>query len=101
MKDKYSNDIKELVKEIERINKKEIEEANDLVNEIIRYNYKDEHTISKVFDKMLSIGFIAEEDIKKTYYKLLDYTKKINKELSDDYEEIFIEQFRELENVEF
>lgn len=46
---------------------------------------------------MLSIEFIAEEDIKEIYYKLLNYTKKIDDKLSEDYEKFFIEQFKDID----
>ena len=36
-------------------------------------------------------------DIKEIYYKLLNYTKKIDKELSEDYEKFFIEQFKDID----
>ena len=95
MENKNYDDIKKLIEVIEKINKKEIEESSDLVDDIIKYKYEDEQIISQVFDKILSIGFATEEDIKDAYYKLLNYVKKFNKELSKDYEEIFIEQFKE------
>jgi len=75
---------------------REIEESVQLVEDIIRHQYKDERIISCVFDKMLSIVFVNEEDIKDIYYKFINYTKKFDKELAKDYEEIFIEHFTEL-----
>ena len=86
--------IRDLAKVINEIEKRNLEECTELVNEIIEYKYEDEDTISRVFDKILSIAFAAEEDIKEIYYKLLNYTKKINKQLSIDYEEIFIDNFK-------
>lgn len=97
MEDKNYNNIKGLVEIIEQINKREIEESSELVSDIIKYKYEDEETISRVFDKMLSIGFASCEDVKNIYYKLLNYTKKFNKELSKDYEDIFIKQFETLD----
>ena len=41
---------------------------------------------------------ISEDDIKGIYYKLLNYTKKFNKELSEDYEQIFIEHFNDVDD---
>lgn len=100
IKDKNIDDIKELVEVIEKINERQIWESKELVDDIIKYKYEDEETISMVFDKMLSIGFAAEYDIKQIYYNLLNYVKKFNKELSEDYEKIFIEQFQELAEEE-
>lgn len=97
MEDKNYNNIKGLVEIIEQINKREIEESSELVNDIIKYKYEDEDTISHVFDRILSIGFASLEDVKDIYYKLLNYTQKFNKELSKDYEDIFIKQFETLD----
>jgi len=46
---------------------------------------------------MLSIAFASFEDLEDVYYKLLKYTRKFNRELSDDYEKIFIEEFMDAE----
>ncbi len=100
MKDRNYEALKEMVQIIQRMNKTEIEEIEELVDDIIKYKNKDESTISSVFDKMLSMVFVAEEDLKETYYKLVNYTKKFNKELSKDYEEFFIEQFKDIDDDE-
>ena len=42
---------------------------------------------------MLSLEFIEEEDLKVIYFKLLNYSKKINEELSDDYKKFYFEKF--------
>ena len=49
---------------------------------------------------MLSVPFTAEEDKKGIYYKLLNYAKKIDQELSKDYEEIFIKHFKDIDEDE-
>ena len=95
--DKFFNELKELVEVINRSNRHEIDELEELVDEIVKYKYEDEKTISCVFDRMLSIEFVAEEDLKGMYYKLLKYTGKIDRELSRDYEQFFIEKFADNE----
>ncbi len=97
MNDEYYNEFVDIAKIINIIEEREIEESAELVDEIIKYRYKDEKTISMVFDKILSIGFATEEEIKDIYYKLLNYTKEFNKKLSEDYEEIFIENFKSID----
>lgn len=101
MNDEYYNKFVDIAKIINKIEEREIEESAELVEEIIKYRYKDEKTISMVFDKILSIGFATEEDIKGIYYKLLNYTKEFNKKLSEDYEEIFIENFKSIDEEWF
>jgi len=97
MEDKAYEEIKELAIALKNIVQEDINESTELVDNIIKYKIKDEEVISGAFDKMLSIAFAAEEDIKGIYYKLLNYAKKIDKELSEDYEEIFIEQFKDID----
>lgn len=98
MNNEIFNEFIDIAKSIMVIEQKEIEDASKLVREIIVYNNKDTKTISYVFDKMLSIAFASEEDIKDIYYKLLNYVKNFNPELSKDYELIFIEQFKDIED---
>jgi len=93
MNEKNYKIIKDMFKTLERMNKREIEEISELVDDVIIYKITNENTIGHVFDKMLSLEFIEENDIKKIYYKLLNYSKAFNKELSDDYENFFIEKF--------
>ena len=63
-----------------------------LIDEIIKFKISDENSISQVFDRMLSLEFINEEVLKELYFKLLNYTKNINKELCEDYKEIYQEK---------
>ena len=100
--DKSIESMVGLFKELNKLNKREIANISDLVDEIIRYKYNDTNKIGLVFDRMLSIEFIEEDDIKEPYYKLINYAKKIDPELSKDYEKFFIEKFSEDdEDVDF
>lgn len=97
MEDKAYKELKELAIVLKNKEQRDIEDSAELVDSIIKYKIKDERIISGAFDKMLSIEFIAEEDIKEIYYKLLNYTKKIDDKLSEDYEKFFIEQFKDID----
>ena len=71
-------------------------EYNDLIiliDKIINSKTKDENILSSIYDRILSLVFIGDNEIKSLFYKLNNYTKTFNKELSDDYENIFLEQF--------
>ena len=97
MEDKAYKELKELAIVLKNMEQRDIEDSAELLDNIIKYKIKDERIISGAFDKMLSIAFATEEDIKEIYYKLLNYTKKIDKELSKDYEEIFINEFKDID----
>lgn len=101
MEDKNFEELKQLAKLINSMEKRSIEESSELVDNIIEYKNHDEKVISRTFDKMLSIAFATAEDIKDIYYKLLNYTKGFNEELSKDYEEIFIEHFKDIDEEDY
>ena len=82
---------------ISELNKKELEKLEKIVDRVIKWKIKDERTISMVFDQLLSVVFVDEKELKRLYYKLLNYTKTFDEELSNDYEEIFLEQIVEIE----
>ena len=97
MEEKANKELKELAIVLKNMEQRDIEDSAELVDSIIKYKIKDERIISGAFDKMLSIAFATEEDIKEIYYKLLNYTKKIDKELSEDYEKFFINEFKDID----
>ena len=95
MFEKLIDDLKEMNELLKIMNKREIIEISNLVDEVIKYKIVDENTIGHVFDRMLDLEFIDEDDIKNLYFKLLNYSKKINKDLSDDYKKFFDEKFND------
>ena len=94
MGDKF-NEIKDVVMMISTMNDMELDDIEDLIDEVIINKVEDEDTISHVFDRLLSLVFVDEMRLKTLYYKLLDYTKMINKELSEDYLNIYLEDTKE------
>ena len=97
MEDKELNELKHMILYISELNKKELEKLNKVVDRLIKWKIQDEQTISMVFDQLLSIIFVDIEKLQIIYYKLLNYTKTFNEELSNDYEEFFIEYLLEQE----
>lgn len=95
MFEKLIDELKEINEVLKIMNKREIEVISKLVDEVIKYKITDENTIGLVFDRMLDLEFIEEEDIKNLYFKLLDYSEKINKDLSYDYKKFYNEKFRD------
>lgn len=101
MEDKDLNELKQLILYASELNKNELKKLSKVVDRLIAWKIEDEQTISMVFDQLNSLLFVDENELKKTYYKLLNYTKTFDEELSNDYEEIYLEQMMELENTIF
>ena len=93
MKDNNYDNIIKMASELIKISEEELKRLKESVENIINYKIEDEKIISLTFDNLLNLIFAPPEILKNTYYKLLDYTEKFNKELRDDYEKLFIEQF--------
>lgn len=77
----------------------DLNKITKVVDRLIEWKIQDEHTISMVFEQLISLMYIAEEKLKNLYYKLLNYTRKFNEELSIDYEEIYLDQKKEYEDI--
>ena len=97
MKDETYEKTKELSHTIVDFTANEIISLTDEIDKIINTKCENEKVISYVFDRILSIIFLPKEDLESLYYRLLNYTKEFNKELSSDYEKIFIEHFSSLD----
>ena len=88
-------EIEELINSIIYSNKIEYRNLVIFINNIINSKTTDENIISKIYDRILSLVFINDIDIKSLFYTLYNYTKTFNKQLSDDYEIIFLDYFKE------
>ena len=61
---------------------------------IINSNNTDEKYISFVFDQLLGLLFIDINLLKEVYLRLVNYySRSFNKELADDYWNLFLEDF--------
>lgn len=91
MEDKYYKDLKDSLIFISKSNEDELESISEEIEEVIESKIDDEDTISRFFDRLLSLMFIDEDLLKKSYFKLIEYTRNFNKELADDYKELYYE----------
>lgn len=89
------NQIKDIVKDINKLNNIEINNIKEEIDYIIKKKIANENDIEKVFDRMLSLVFVDTNIIYPLYFKLLDYYKNINTEYACDYEKIYHEYFDE------
>lgn len=94
---KNEKELNDAFKALIELSDKETEEVKNVIDEIIEYKIQDEEIISRLFDRILSIVFIEDDKKRGTFYKLSNYTRKFNKKLADDYDEILEEDL----NAEF
>ena len=69
----------------------------DEVNYIINNNIKDEKKIEKTFDMLVDLLYWFGEEIEDLFFGLVNYSKKINIDIANDYEKIYIEIINEEE----
>lgn len=87
--------LKELVLHLNKISEIEYNTINIVIENIISNNSNNISLIENTFDRLLSLVTIEEEKMKYSYDKLLDYSKKIDIELYNDYKKIYKEFFSE------
>ena len=92
---KSEKELNDAFKALIELSDKEIEEVKNIIDEIIEYKIQDEETISHLFDRILSIVFIEDNEKREIFYKLSNYTRKFNKDLANDYDEILEEDLNE------
>lgn len=92
---KSEKELNDAFKALIELSDKEIEEVKNIIDEIIEYKIQDEETISHLFDRILSILFIEDNEKREIFYKLSNYTRKFNKDLANDYDEILEEDLNE------
>ena len=92
---KSEKELNNAFKALIELSDKEIEEVKNIIDEIIEYKIQDEETISHLFDRILSIVFIEDNKKREIFYKLSNYTRKFNKDLANDYDEILEEDLNE------
>lgn len=95
--DKLINDLKEPMAELNNMQLTQLNILRDEVNYIINNNIKDEKKIEKTFDMLVDLLYWFGEEIEDLYFKLVNYSKKINIDIANDYEKIYIEIINEEE----
>lgn len=89
------DNLKELVLHLNKISEIEYNTINIVIENIISNNINNLSLIENTFDRLLSLVTIEEDRIKYPYDKLLNYSKKIDIELYNDYKKIYKEFFSE------
>ena len=90
-----NNHFKELIIHLNKISEIEYKNINIVIDNIISNNSNNISLIENTFDRLLSLVTIEEEKIKYSYDKLLNYSKKIDIELYNDYKKIYKDFFSE------
>ena len=84
-------ELMDCLKLLAKSSERDMDELEDLVDEIIEYKIQNENTISQLFDNILSVLLIEDDRKREVFHKLSNYTRKFNKKLADDYDEILEE----------
>ena len=95
--DKLINDLKEPMAELNNIQLTQLNFLRDELNYIINNNIKDEKRIEKTFDMLVDLLYWFGEEIEDLYFELVNYSKKINIDIANDYEKIYTEIINEEE----
>lgn len=95
--DKLINDLKESMAELNNMQLTQLNFLRDEVNYIINNNIKDEKKIEKTFDMLVDLLYWFGEEIENLYFKLVNYSKKINMDIANDYEKIYTKIINEEE----
>ena len=89
------DNLKELILHLNKISEIEYNTINIVIENIISNNINNLSLIENTFDRLLILVTIEEDRIKYSYDKLLNYSKKIDIELYNDYKKIYKEFFSE------
>ena len=95
--DRLINDLKEPMTELNNMQLTQLNFLRDEVNYIINNNIKDEKKIEKTFDMLVDLLYWFGEEIEDLYFELVNYSKKINIDIANDYEKIYTEIINEEE----
>ena len=95
--DALVNELKEPMAELNNMQLRQLEFIKNEINYIISNNIKDEKKIEKKFDMLVDLLYWFGEEIEDLYFELVNYTKKINIDIANDYEKIYIETINEEE----
>ena len=85
---------------MEELNNVQLNQLNflrDEVNYIINNNIKDEKKIEKTFDMLLDLVYWFGKEIEDVYFKLVEYYRKIDLDVANDYERFYNEIINEEE----
>ena len=95
--DKLINELKEPMEELNNVQLNQLNFLRDEVNYIINNNIKDEKKIEKTFDMLLDLVYWFGKEIEDVYFKLVEYYRKIDLDVANDYERFYNEIINEEE----
>ena len=95
--DKLINDLKKPMAELNNMQLTQLNFLRDELNYIINNNIKDEKRIEKTFDMLVDLLYWFGEELEDLYFELVNYSKKINIDIANDYEKIYTEIINEEE----
>ena len=95
--DKLINDLKEPMAELNNIQLTQLNFLRDELNYIINNNIKDEKKIEKTFDMLVDLLYWFGEEIEDLYFELVEYYRKIDLDVANDYERFYNEIINEEE----
>lgn len=97
---KFIDELKGPMAELNRMQEENLDNVKERIDFIIRNNIAIEREIEDTFDMLLDLVFWFGEEIEELYYKFIKYTRSVNVEIANDYEEIYKEMISEDEEKE-
>lgn len=95
--DKLINELKEPMAELNNMQLRQLEFMKYEVNYIIKNNIKEEKRVVKTFDMLLDLVYWFGEEMEDIYFKLVEYYRKFDVEVANDYEKFYNEIINEEE----
>lgn len=87
--DELIKDLKEPMAKLNNMQLKQLEFIKSEVYYIIKNNIKEEKRVVKTFDMLLDLAYWFGEEIEDVYFKFVDYYKKIDESVANDYEKFY------------
>ena len=92
---KVVSELKPIVKKLNKLNKIEYDNLVSEVEGIISFSIKDEQIIEHTLDRILNLLFFDENKIDSLFFRLLNYYDTLNKEASNAYRMIYMDDYLE------
>lgn len=97
---KNEKELPNLLQGLKELHDKQFQMLEQKVNYIISNGITNINIVENTLDELLSLALWQIDNLKELYFKLLDYTKKINQEVSDEYKNYYFETIGEEESKE-
>ena len=83
------NELKEPMAELNNMQFRQLEFIKSDVNYLINNNIKEERRVLKTFDILLDLVYWFGKEMEDIYFKLVEYYRKINVDVANDYEKLY------------